>query len=114
MWSLMKGRIIERGTHKELLAKGGFYADLYNSQFTGADIEVDEKARAAEKACVEAEAAAHGGAIGNCRCRAKGKRMRHPVRRAAALARSSPGAKLDTQDTAQLAFKQVRTPRRLP
>jgi ATP-binding cassette, subfamily B, multidrug efflux pump len=30
------GKIIETGTHKELLAKGGFYADLYNSQFTGA------------------------------------------------------------------------------
>jgi ATP-binding cassette subfamily B protein len=30
------GAIIEQGTHKELLARGGFYADLYNSQFTGA------------------------------------------------------------------------------
>ncbi len=30
------GSIIEQGTHKELLAKGGFYADLYNSQFAGA------------------------------------------------------------------------------
>jgi ATP-binding cassette subfamily B protein len=29
------GRIIEQGNHKELLAKGGFYADLYNSQFAG-------------------------------------------------------------------------------
>ncbi|MGZ3636838.1 MAG: ABC transporter ATP-binding protein [Ktedonobacterales bacterium] len=27
------GRIIEQGTHDELLARGGFYADLYNSQF---------------------------------------------------------------------------------
>jgi ATP-binding cassette subfamily B protein len=31
-----KGSIIEQGNHRELLAKGGFYADLYNSQFTGA------------------------------------------------------------------------------
>jgi len=29
------GTIIEKGTHEELLAKNGFYADLYNSQFTG-------------------------------------------------------------------------------
>ena len=27
------GNIIERGTHDELLAKGGFYAQLYQSQF---------------------------------------------------------------------------------
>lgn len=27
------GHIIERGTHAELLEKGGFYANLYNSQF---------------------------------------------------------------------------------
>ncbi len=33
------GTIIEMGSHKELLAAGGFYADLYNSQFTGAYTE---------------------------------------------------------------------------
>jgi ATP-binding cassette subfamily B protein len=32
------GAIVEQGTHKELLAQHGFYADLYNSQFTGAAI----------------------------------------------------------------------------
>jgi ATP-binding cassette subfamily B protein len=33
------GSIIEMGRHAELLAKGGFYADLYNSQFTGAYVD---------------------------------------------------------------------------
>ena len=30
------GGIIEKGTHEQLLAKNGFYADLYNSQFESA------------------------------------------------------------------------------
>ena len=29
------GTIVEKGTHEELLEQKGFYADLYNSQFTG-------------------------------------------------------------------------------
>ncbi|MGI6102797.1 MAG: ABC transporter ATP-binding protein [Bacillota bacterium] len=32
-----KGRVIETGTHSQLLAKNGFYADLYNSQFVTED-----------------------------------------------------------------------------
>ena len=31
------GDIVETGNHQELLARGGFYAELYNSQFAGAE-----------------------------------------------------------------------------
>ena len=27
------GRIVQQGTHSELLARGGLYADLYRTQF---------------------------------------------------------------------------------
>lgn len=33
------GDIIEQGTHEQLLAQKGFYADLYNSQFEEADLK---------------------------------------------------------------------------
>ncbi|WP_018750087.1 ABC transporter ATP-binding protein [Paenibacillus sanguinis] len=33
------GSVIEQGTHEELLELGGFYADLYNSQFTRGEFE---------------------------------------------------------------------------
>jgi ATP-binding cassette subfamily B protein len=33
-----KGEIIERGTHKQLLEKKGFYYNLYTSQFKGKNI----------------------------------------------------------------------------
>lgn len=32
------GRIIEQGSHDELMKKGGFYTSLYNSQFAGVEI----------------------------------------------------------------------------
>jgi len=35
---MQEGNIVEQGTHDELLAKNGFYAELYNSQF-----EVEEE-----------------------------------------------------------------------
>jgi ATP-binding cassette subfamily B multidrug efflux pump len=31
------GNIVEQGTHEKLLAMNGFYAGLYNSQFTDTD-----------------------------------------------------------------------------
>jgi ATP-binding cassette, subfamily B, multidrug efflux pump len=34
-----KGTIVEVGSHDELLRRGGFYADLYQSQFAGAMVE---------------------------------------------------------------------------
>jgi len=32
------GNIVEQGTHLELMAQGGFYENLYNSQFEEAEV----------------------------------------------------------------------------
>ena len=39
------GNIVEQGTHKELLARNGFYAEIYNSQFVNTSSEQQQHAK---------------------------------------------------------------------
>jgi len=36
---MRNGDIVEQGNHEQLLAANGFYADLYNSQFSKGIVE---------------------------------------------------------------------------
>jgi ATP-binding cassette, subfamily B, bacterial len=36
-----RGKIVERGTHRELIERGGLYARLYEQQFRGGLIEAE-------------------------------------------------------------------------
>lgn len=53
---LDKGRIVEQGTHEELLRKGGIYTSIYNLQFKPQELELED----AEQSKIE-QAASQGG-----------------------------------------------------
>ena len=45
------GNIVEQGTHKELLARNGFYAEIYNSQFVNTSSEQQQNVKADTRSC---------------------------------------------------------------
>jgi ATP-binding cassette subfamily B protein len=47
---LHKGRVVEEGTHDELIARGGFYYRLYQLQYQEQEREAEQRARDASRA----------------------------------------------------------------
>ena len=54
------GRVVERGSHRELLERGGAYAQMYRRQLLEEELEVDTEQEAHERRVRESEAAAPG------------------------------------------------------
>jgi len=58
---LDEGRVAERGTHRELLERGGRYAQMYRRQLLEEELDVDTEQEEHERRVREAEAESAGG-----------------------------------------------------